>query len=68
MNSDSTRETKARRRVPDAIGTDEVMQEFTRFYQSGKPRVFYHALSLFRDRRSQKILPRTRSLRLFAES
>jgi len=42
MNSESTRDIPAYRRAPEAGATDEATQEFARFYQSGKPRIFYH--------------------------
>jgi RNA polymerase sigma factor (sigma-70 family) len=67
MNSDSTREIPAQRRAPEAGATDEVTQEFARFYQSGRPRIFYHALALVGDREAAEDLTQDTFLRLFVE-
>lgn len=55
------------RRVFDRPTTDQDTQEFVRFYESGKPRVFYHALSLVGDHTIAEDLTHDAFLRLLAE-
>jgi DNA-directed RNA polymerase specialized sigma24 family protein len=68
MNSDSTREIPAQRRAPEPGATDKATQEFARFYQSGRPRIFYHALALVGYREVAEDLTQDAFLRLFVDS
>jgi RNA polymerase sigma-70 factor (ECF subfamily) len=54
-------------RVRANVAADPATQEFTRFYQWGKPQLFYHALALVGDRSIAEDLTQDALLRLFAE-
>lgn len=66
MNSDTPRQISAHG-TRKAAATDEATQDFVSFYQTGKPRVFYHALALVGDRAVAEDLTQDAFLRLLAE-